>query len=343
MNEESTKYHLINPVLATKGYDDPWKIRLETPPPVEPTGVKGRRGKSNGRTDDLIYVRHAVQYVFATNGHCYGEFDAGTGQHTGPLPLADFPSHTALGARYALDKGLDIAAPAAALLFQADSPAYNRPRYYQDAAIRAAFRKVLQCEQAGQPARVLLSLATGAGKTIIAANLLWRLHEAGRLAKPALFLCDRDELGAQALDKIGRAFPAGSVRAVQTDNGHNAARNAKVHIATYQALGLDDEDSGAQSFLSRHYPDDAFSVIVIDECHRSAWGRWSEVLRRNPGAIHIGLTATPRQLREAGRGNADDASITANNLGYFGQPVYEYTLIEAQEDGYLSACEIVQL
>ena len=70
MNAESTKYHLINPVLATKGYDDPWKIRLETPPPVEPTGVKGRRGKSNGRTDDLIHVRHAVQYVFATNGHC---------------------------------------------------------------------------------------------------------------------------------------------------------------------------------------------------------------------------------------------------------------------------------
>lgn len=59
MNAESTKYHLINPVLATKGYDDPWKIRLETPPPVEPTGFKGRRGKSNGRTDDLIYVRHA--------------------------------------------------------------------------------------------------------------------------------------------------------------------------------------------------------------------------------------------------------------------------------------------
>ena len=59
MNEESTKYHLINPVLAAKGYNDPWKIRLETPPPVEPTGFKGRRGKSNGITDYLIYVRHA--------------------------------------------------------------------------------------------------------------------------------------------------------------------------------------------------------------------------------------------------------------------------------------------
>ena len=380
MNEESTKYHLINPVLAAKGYNDPWKIRLETPPPVEPTGFKGRRGKSNGITDYLIYVRHAslpqpwpvgvleakaedlqpmaglqqargyaacarhaVQYVFATNGHRYGEFDAGTGEVLGPLPLADFPSHQALSDRYARDKGLDLASPAAKLLFQADSPAYSRPRYYQDAAIRAAFGKLLQCEQAGRQARVLLSLATGAGKTIIAANLLWRLHEAGRLAKPALFLCDRDELRSQALDKIGRAFPGGSVRVVQTENGLNAARNAKVHIATYQTLGLDDGDTGVPSFLSRHYPDDAFSVIVIDECHRSAWGRWSEVLRRNPAAVHIGLTATPRQLRDPGRCNADDASITASNLAYFGEPVYEYTLVEAQEDGYLSACEIVQL
>jgi type I restriction enzyme R subunit len=113
-----------------------------------------------------------VQFVFATNGHRYGEFDAGTGLHACPLPLADFPSHAALSARYALDKGLDIGSPEAALLFQDDSSAYNRPRYDQDAAIRAAFAKVLQCEQAGQPARVLLSLATGAGKTIIAANLL---------------------------------------------------------------------------------------------------------------------------------------------------------------------------
>lgn len=73
---------------------------------------------------------------------------------------------------------------------------------------------MLQCEQAGTSPRVLLSLATGAGKTIIAANLLWRLHGAGRLAKPALFLYDRDELRSQALDKIGHAFPAGAVRVV---------------------------------------------------------------------------------------------------------------------------------
>ncbi len=96
------------------------------------------------------------------------------------------------------------------------------------------------------------------------------------------------------------------------------------------------------SFLSEHYAEDAFSVIIIDECHRSAWGKWSEVLKRNPNAIHIGLTATPRQLRESKQRTAEDTEITSNNIKYFGEPVYEYTLIQAQEDGYLAACEIVR-
>jgi type I restriction enzyme R subunit len=187
---------------------------------------------------------------------------------------------------------------------------------------------------------VLLTLATGAGKTIIATNLLWRLSQAGQLPKPALFLCDRDELREQAYTKLKAAF-GDNVRIVRTENGGNAAANARVHVATYQTLGLDDVE-GFASFLTEHYGKDAFSVIIIDECHRSAWGRWSEVLRRNPNAIHIGLTATPRKLEESKQASAEDHEITANNRKYFGEPVYEYTLIEAQEDGYLAACEIVK-
>ena len=379
-NEAETRYYLIDPVLRGKGYDDPLRLKLETPAPVEPTGAKGRRRPGAGRTDYLLCVqvgampkplpvavieakaeskdplqgmqqargyadceRFSVQYVFATNGHRYGAFDKTQQSPSGPFPLADFLTHDELTARYARDTGLDVTAPAAALLFMADASAYNKPRYYQDAAIRAAFDKILLSEQAAKPARILLSLATGAGKTVIAANLLWRLHEAGRLAKPALFLCDRDELREQAYAKISAAFPNGSVRIVKTVQGKNYAENAKVHIATYQTLGLDDDDHGYASFLSEYYPLDSFSVIIIDECHRSAWGRWSEVLQRNPNAIHIGLTATPRQLRESKHLLKDDADITANNLTYFGEPVYEYTLIEAQEDGYLAACEIVRL
>ena len=82
---------------------------------------------------------------------------------------------------------------------------------------------------------------------------------------------------------------------------------------------------------------------MIDECHRSAWGQWSEVLRRNSSSIHIGLTATPRKLYDSEQRTSEDIEITSNNLKYFGEPVYEYTLIEAQEDGYLAACEIVRL
>lgn len=380
-NEAETRFHLIDPVLREKGYDDPLRIKLETPAPVEPTGFKGRRRPGAGRTDYLLCVqvgqmpkplpvavieakaeaedplrgmqqakgyadckRFSVQYVFATNGHRYGEFDVVTQLPSGPHDLKlDFPTHADLTVRYAKDTGVDVTQSASEVLFMADAAGYSKPRYYQDAAIRAALEKMLVCEQTNTPGRVLLSLATGSGKTVLAANLLWRLHEAGRLAKPALFLCDRDELRTQALEKISKAFPKGAVRVVETVRGKNAAANAKVHIATYQTLGLDDHGQDYASFLTEHYPPDSFSVIIIDECHRSAWGHWSVVLQRNPKAIQIGLTATPRSLHESKHQTPEDIDITANNLRYFGAPVYEYTLIQAQEDGYLSACEIVRL
>lgn len=380
MNEADTRYCLIDPVLREKGYASRGRITLETvltPPPVEPSGPKGRRRKGPGRTDYLLCVqvgdapksmpvavleakkeaddplkgmqqargyadtlRFDVKYVFSTNGHRYGEYDRFTEQINGPSPFVDFPSHPDLTARYCRDSGIDLARPEATMLFQADSPAWSQSRYYQDAAIRAAFAKIILDRQAGKLPRVLLTLATGAGKTIIATNLLWRLSQAGQLPKPALFLCDRDELREQAYTKLKAAF-GDNARIVRTEQGGNAAANARIHIATYQTLGLDD-DEGFASFLTEHYGEDAFSVIIIDECHRSAWGRWSEVLRRNPSAIHIGLTATPRKLEEADKAPKEDQEITANNRQYFGEPVYEYTLIQAQEDGYLAACEIVK-
>lgn len=377
LNEAETRFFLIDKVLREKGYGDQRWLKLETPAPVEPIGPKGRRRKGPGRTDYLLCVQVAempkplpvavleakketedplkgmqqsrgyadcqrfdIKYVFATNGHLYGEFDKFTQFYGGPFPFPNFPAHPELTNRFAKDTGIVLDQPEAAVLFMADSPAYPESRYYQDAAIRAAFEKMLVCEQQGEPARVLLSLATGAGKTVIAANLLWRLHEAERLPKPALFLCDRDELREQAYTRLKAVF-GGNARIVETKQGENAAKNARIHIATYQTLGLDDEE-GFASFLTEHYPPDAFSVIIIDECHRSAWGRWSEVLKRNPNAVHIGLTATPRQLRESKKKTAEDTEITANNHKYFGEPVYEYTLVQAQEDGYLAACEIVK-
>jgi type I restriction enzyme R subunit len=405
MNEAETRYELIDPVLRQKGYHTPY-VKLETPAPVEPIGPKGRRRPGPGKIDYMLCVdkpnepkplpvaileakrenedplkgmqqakgysdceRFDAKYIFSCNGHLYAKFNKFTGEQTGPFPFADFPDHKRLTDCYHRHTGINLDGPSASLLFQPDSPAYPESRYYQDAAIRAAFEKILQSESEDVAPRILLSLATGSGKTIIAANLLWRLHEAERLPKPALFLCDRDELREQAYTKLKAVF-GDNARIVETKHGENAAKNARVHIATYQTLGLDDAEEDFASFLTEHYGEDAFSVIIIDECHRSAWGRWSVVLKRNPNAIHIGLTATPRQLREA-RGekrpiptsqlpgapevlatekevekNAliteEDAEITANNHKYFGEPVYEYTLIEAQEDGYLAACEVIK-
>ncbi len=376
-NEAETRFELIDPILRDKGYRMPY-IRLETPAPVETSGgYKGRRKKGPGKTDYLLCVevpnataplpvaileakkededplkgmqqgkgyadckRYDAKYIFSTNGQRYAKFNKFTGEQTGPFPFSDFPDQKRLTDCFHRHTGIKLDDPSASMLFQPDSPAYPDKRYYQDAAIRATFEKIIRDKQAGQPPRALLSLATGSGKTIIAANLLWRLHEAECLPKPALFLCDRDELREQAYTKLKAVF-GDNARKVENKNGENAAKNARIHIATYQTLGLDD-DEGFASFLTEHYPPDSFSVIIIDECHRSAWGKWSEILKRNPNAIQIGLTATPRELSEAKDKTPEDAEITANNYTYFGEPVYEYTLLQAQDDGYLAACEILK-
>lgn len=74
-----------------------------------------------------------------------------------------------------------------------------------------------------------------------------------------------------------------------------AQKNARILVATYQTLDVDTADADA-NFLTTHYPENYFSPIVIDECHRSAWGKWPQVLTRNAEAVQIGLTATPRKL-----------------------------------------------
>jgi type I restriction enzyme R subunit len=262
-NEAETRFELIDPVLREKGYRIPY-IKLETPAPVEPIGPKGRRRNGPGKTDYLLCVeipggpkplpvaileakkenedplkgmqqakgyseceRFDAKYIFSTNGHRYAKFNKFTGKQTGPFPFADFPDHKCLTDCYHDHTGIKLDDPSALLLFEPDSPAYPESRYYQDAAIRTAFEKILQCDAKGVAARILLSLATGSGKTIIAANLLWRLHEAERLPKPALFLCDRDELRGQAYTKLKAVF-GDNARIVETKNGENAAKNARI-------------------------------------------------------------------------------------------------------------------
>ena len=275
--------------------------------------------------------RLQVPFVFSSNGHQFVEFDSSTGKTSRPRRLAVFPSPDELRKRYEQIKGFTLDSEAAKPLLRPYLGGESQRRYYQDAAIRAALEKI-----AAGHNRVLLSMATGSGKTFIAVNFLRKIADAGQLRR-ALFVCDRQELREQAAGALHVAFGGDAAEASTA----NPQMNARVVVATYQTLGVDTDDDDA-SFLTANYPENYFSHIIIDEAHRSAWGKWSEVLTRNSDAVQVGLTATPRELDypdDLPEG-AEDREITANNLEYFGKPVYEYSIGQGIEDGYLAAMEI---
>lgn len=382
-SEADTRSKLVDPAIHARGWTEDLIRREETAGANEIIGGKARK-QAKGRVDYTLRVkvnpdtqpvavalieakaehlppthgleqgkayaaarRLNVPFVFATNGHLYVEFDRFTGQTSSPRPLTEFPSPAELRARYEQGIGFTLSEPVARPLLVRYPGGEATRRYYQDAAIRAVLEKIARCEKAGAPRRALLSLATGAGKTFIAVNLLKRAADAGQLRR-ALFVCDRDELRNQALVALQNVFGTDAV-SVSASNPH-ASRNARILVATYQTLDVDTDDAAA-NFLLANYPPDYFSHIIIDECHRSAWGKWSLVLTRNPNAVQIGLTATPRQFVGAGLAPAQspvgaaiaaDLQISADNIRYFGEPVYEYDMAQGIEDGYLAACEIVR-
>ena len=238
--------------------------------------------------------------------------------------------------RYEKLKGFALSTPEAQPLFMAYKGGEAARYYFQDAAIRAALEKIAGAGEKNN--RVLLSLATGTGKTVIATQLLYKLAQASQLRR-ALFVRDRDELRTQALTKLQAMF-GDNAKAVTTSD---PATNARILVASYQTLNITGEDDEPR-FWRDNYPPGHFSHIIIDEAHRSAWGKWSVILTDNRDAVHIGLTATPRKLKLGKKTDAavHDEAITAHNLEYFGDPVYEYSLGAGQEDGYLASCEVIR-
>lgn len=371
LGEADTRAKLITPALHSRGWKEDFIRREEGAAPIDIAGNRAwRRNKkradytlrlklSEGSQPVAVALieakkegelpahgleqakeygrRFNVPFVFSSNGHRFVEYDSFTGMTSEPRQMASFPKPEDLRRRYEAGKGFELEDDIAKPLLTPYEGGDGFRRYYQDAAIRAALEKIAHCQKNTEPARVLLSLATGTGKTFIAVNLLKRIADASQLRR-ALFLCDRDELRAQAQAAFHNAFGSDAA-IVRLAKGENEARNARVHIATYQTLGVDAED-GDESFLTQHYPEDHFSHIIIDECHRSAWNKWSQVLRRNPNAVQIGLTATPRIIKGTGPDAEQDEEITAHNIDYFGEPAYEYSITQGMEDGYLAACQI---
>jgi type I restriction enzyme R subunit len=369
LSESDTRAKLIDPALHARGWTEDLIRREETAGAIEIIDGRPRR-QAKGRVDYTLRIkvnpdtqpvavalieakaehlppghgleqgkgytagkRLNVPFVFSSNGHLFVEYDKFTGLTSDPRPLTVFPSVEDLRTRYEQGMGFSLVAPAARPLITRYVGGEATRRYYQDAAIRAVFEKIARGEK-----RALLSLATGSGKTFIAVHLLKRMADAGMLRR-ALFVCDRDELRTQGLGAFQNVFGSDAAPV----SAGKPQKNARILIATYQTLDVDSVDADA-NFLTKNYPENYFSHIIIDECHRSAWGKWSLVLTRNPDAVQVGLTATPRTIEftEKSKEAEADAKTSADNLRYFGEPVYEYDMSQGIEDGYLAACEIVR-
>jgi type I restriction enzyme, R subunit len=194
------------------------------------------------------------------------------------------------------------------------------PRYYQDISIHRATEAILK----GNP-RVLLTLATGTGKTVVAFQICWRLwstgwNRTGEHRKPRmLYLADRNVLVDDPKDKTFAPF--GEAR--HKISGGDVRKSREMYFSTYQAIAQDEVRPG----LYKEFPPDFFDLVIVDECHRGSAkdkSNWREILEYFKPAVQLGMTATP--LRADNR----------DTYLYFGNPIYTYSLRAGIEDGFLA-------
>ncbi|ELE3073282.1 DEAD/DEAH box helicase family protein [Campylobacter lari] len=212
-------------------------------------------------------------------------------------------------------------------------------RYYQKIAVDKVIEALINGKN-----RILLTLATGTGKTTIAFALCYRLLEArwnktNQDKKPKiLFLCDRVSLRDQALGEfnpIEGDCVAVSAQELRKNNGR-VPTSANVFFGIYQSLASNSKEQEnaneeQESKFYLQYPKDFFDLIIIDECHRGGAneeGSWAGVLEYFSSATHLGLTATPKK------------SDNVDTYRYFGESIYEYSLKDGIEDGFLTPYKV---
>jgi len=256
-----------------------------------------------------------LKFAYSTNGLGIVEFDYTTGLET---LLESFPSPEELWGRHCAARGID---PDNA---QVLAPYFHEPgqspRYYQDISIHRATEAILKGKR-----RVLLTLATGTGKTMVAFQICWRLwstgwNRMGEYRKPRiLYLADRNVLVDDPKDKTFAPF--GDAR-WKIENGR-ISKGRELYFSTYQAIAHDEMRPG----LYREFPRDFFDLVIVDECHRGSakeTGNWREILEYFQPAAQLGMTATP--LRQDNR----------DTYRYFGNPLYTYSLRSGIDDGFLA-------
>ncbi|MBU1751794.1 MAG: DEAD/DEAH box helicase family protein [Chloroflexi bacterium] len=258
-----------------------------------------------------------LQFAYATNGPRILEFDFATGLER---ELAAFPAPAELWSRWRQAQGLADDAATEHLLTPYNLTLGKIPRYYQEIAINRTVQAILQGQH-----RILLTMATGTGKTTVAFQIVWKLWSSrwnrdGAYRRPKiLYLADRNIL---VDDPKAKDFaPLGDAR--HKIEGGEVVKSREMYFAIYQAIAQDEVRPG----LYREYAPDFFDLVIVDECHRGSArddSNWREILAYFAPAYQLGMTATP--LREDNR----------DTYAYFGHPLYTYSLRQGIDDGFLA-------
>ena len=226
-----------------------------------------------------------------------------------------------------------------------------QPRYYQEIAVRNTLEAVAQGKD-----RILLTLATGTGKTAIAFQIAWKLfytrwnlnRDGGRRPR-ILFLADRNILANQAFNSFS-AFPEDALIRIKPSEIKKRGKvptNGSIFFTIFQSLMANDNTAENEEIEEQNeieydtsnayynqYPKDYFDLIIIDECHRGGAndeGNWRGILEYFSPAVQLGLTATPKR-----KDNVD-------TYKYFGDPVYIYSLKEGINDGFLTPFKVKRI
>jgi type I restriction enzyme R subunit len=349
-NEADTCRKYVVPLLQNAGWDrEPHSIaeqRTITDGRIVPLG-KGFVRKAPKRVDYLLRytrdfplavieakaayksasdgVQQAKQYAeilglkfaYATNGKEIIEFDYFTGLETS---LSAYPAPDELWARYRAGNKIQDPQIAARLLTPFNHDVGKGERYYQQIAVNRAVENILKGQR-----RLLITMATGTGKTAVAFQICWKLWQArwnrmGEHRRPKiLYLSDRNILIDQPKDGIFAGF--GDARK-KIESGE-IVQSREIYFAIYQALAEDERREG----LFKSFAPDFFDLVIVDECHRGSArddSSWRVILEYFKPAVQLGMTATP--LRDE----------TRNTYLYFGNPIYEYSLRQGIDDGFLA-------
>lgn len=264
--------------------------------------------------------------AYSTNGKGIVEDDRDTGLENDTL--TGFPSPADAWVRFRAWKGIVEDEVAEGLLLPFNRALRNpdgsvkEPRYYQRIAINRAVEAILRGDR-----RLLLTLATGTGKTFTSMQIVWKLWKSnwrtGRNPR-ILYLADRNILVDQPIEREYKpAFGSGADTPIWKLQGE-AKAGREIYFALYQQLADSGEDLNG---MFRAFAPDFFDLVIVDECHRGsarAESSWRAILDHFTPATQLGMTATPKR------------DETVDSYEYFGDPLYEYSLAQGIEDGFLA-------